>query len=108
MRIILDHSAFCAYSSRQATVQTRYAQDAQHVDQNNCRRVPRRVCPVLLTVEGHWQRRFVLVSRRMEELYLGKKKVPRQLAALIEGQKCKEVGEHQWCTYAVHRSHCRG
>ena len=35
----------------------RYAQDAQHVDQNNCRRVPRLVCPVLLTVEGHWQRR---------------------------------------------------
>lgn len=37
----------------------------------------------------------------MEEFYLGKKKVPWQLAALIDGQKCKEVGEHQWCTYIL-------
>ena len=123
--LILSKALYCRYAQ---------AYDAQHVDQNNCRRVPGRVCPVLLTVEEHWQRRckwgcfayvaelcarchavwealtkalqlrfcrFVLVSRRMEEHYLGKKKVPWKLAALIEGQKCKEVGEHQRCTYAA-------
>ena len=148
--LMLSKALYCRYAQ---------AYDAQDVDQNNCSGVLRRVCPVaeglpvLLTVEGHWQRsckwgcfayvakscagkkifagccssvicnwmaarclavwealtkalqlgfyRFYLVSRRMEEFYLGKKKVPWQLAALIDGQKCKEVGEHQWCTYML-------
>ena len=71
---------------------------------------------MLLTVEGHWQRvqmglfcwllqfchmsgslqierhklgfcRLVLVSQRVEDLCLGKKKVPWQLAAQIEDHK---------------------
>ena len=49
--------------------------------------------------------RLVLVSGRLEDLCLEKKKVPWQLATLIEEDKCKEVGERQWCTFAVHGSH---
>ncbi|KAF3961691.1 hypothetical protein CMV_013720 [Castanea mollissima] len=70
--VMFEDAKQCTYDVLSKALYCRYAQDAQHVDQNNCRRVPRRVCPLLMTVEGHWQRRFVLVSRRMEELYLGK------------------------------------
>ena len=46
--LILSKALYCRYAQ---------AYDAQHVDQNDSRREPRQVCPVLLTVEGHWQRR---------------------------------------------------
>ncbi|KAK9995053.1 hypothetical protein SO802_024756 [Lithocarpus litseifolius] len=61
------------------TTQIWYTQayDKQHVDQSNCRRVPRR--------SGF--SRLVLVSGRLE-----KKEVPWQLALLIEDLKNKEVG----------------
>ena len=51
--LMLSKALYCTYVQ---------AYDAQHVDQNNCGRVPRQLCPVveglpvLLTVEGHWQR----------------------------------------------------
>ena len=49
--------------------------------------------------------RLVLVSGRLEDLCLEKKKVPWQLAALTEEHEYKGVGERQWCTLAVHGSH---
>uniref|UniRef100_A0A2N9IY60 Ceramidase n=1 Tax=Fagus sylvatica TaxID=28930 RepID=A0A2N9IY60_FAGSY len=46
-------------------------------------------------------RLIVLISSRgVEDLCLGKN-VPWQLAALIEDQKCMEVGGRQWCIYVV-------
>jgi len=54
--LMLSEALFCRYTQ---------AYDAQHVDQSNYRRVSRPVCPVvggsqvLLTVEGHLQRRCI-------------------------------------------------
>ena len=53
LMLMLSEALFCRYTQ---------AYDKQHVDQSNCRRVPRRVClvvkgwHVLLTVERHRQR----------------------------------------------------
>ena len=47
--------------------------------------------------------RLVMISSRVEDFCLGKK-VPWQLAALIEDHKCMEAGEHEWYIYAEDRS----
>jgi hypothetical protein len=47
--------------------------------------------------------RLVMISSRVEDFCLGKK-VPWQLATLIEDHKCMEAGEHEWYIYAEDRS----